>query len=329
MPIVSPNSKKKVDVTVFIPTFNGEKYLSALLNSLENQDFPGDFEILVIDSGSTDATISIIEEFKKVKIVQIPQEDFGHGKTRNLGAKLARGTYVVFLTQDAIPSDKNWLSEIIQPLSSNVAEAVFGKQIARENAFPSMKYDISDTFTQCGQDGNLHIIQGPINLNIFPEAVFYSDVNSATTRDFLVSKIPYRDVSYSEDFLFATDLLQAGYRKAYQPSAKVIHSNDVTYSEYLFRIFDETLSLRRNEISFSKPSMTRTVLRGFKNMLFSSIRILGDPDYPFRQKMKWLWGNNIYLFNKWRGIYLASNLDLNDVTRINKYSLEAHRSRQS
>ena len=68
MPIVSPDSKKKVEVTVFIPTFNGEKYIRALLDSLENQDFPGEFEILVIDSGSTDGTISTIEQFNKVKI---------------------------------------------------------------------------------------------------------------------------------------------------------------------------------------------------------------------------------------------------------------------
>jgi len=328
MPIVSPDSKKKVEVTLFIPTFNGEKYIRALLDSLENQDFPGEFEILVIDSGSTDGTISTIEQFNKVKIVQIPQEDFGHGKTRNHGAKLARGKYVVFLTQDAIPADKNWLTELIQPLSSNLAEAVFGKQIARENAFPSLKYDISDTFAQCGEDGKVHVIQGPINLDIFPEAVFYSDVNSATTKEFLMTIIPYRDVSYSEDFLFAADLLQAGYRKAYQPSAIVIHSNDVTYSEYLLRIFDETLSLRRNEISFSQPSLIATILRGVKNMLVSSMRILSDSDYSFKQKMKWLWGNNIYLFNKWRGIYLASNIDLSDVTQINKYSLEAHRSQK-
>ena len=83
-------SLKTVDVSIIILTKNGEEHLDALLQSVGEQETSCRTEIIVIDSGSRDNTLSIVDRYP-VRLHCIPPEEFGHGKTRNLGAGLARG----------------------------------------------------------------------------------------------------------------------------------------------------------------------------------------------------------------------------------------------
>ena len=78
-----------LDASVVILTYNGEQHIDEILASLTTQRFDGTYEILVIDSGSTDSTLDLIAKYPSVRLVQIPNSEFGHGKTRNLGAHLA------------------------------------------------------------------------------------------------------------------------------------------------------------------------------------------------------------------------------------------------
>ena len=330
MPLVPLSNKKKVDVTVFIPTFNGEKYLERLLTAVESQDFSGSFEILIIDSGSSDQTLEIISQHPLVRLVDIDQSEFGHGKTRNLAAKQARGTYIAYLSHDAIPVGKTWLSELVAPLDPTGLDCVgvVGKHVARENCSPLLKYDIRGVFDACGPDNEITIVDGsqkPVE-SMSAGELFYSDVNSATRTDFLLNTIAYRNVDYSEDLAFAQDFLSAGYKKAYVPSAVVEHSNDVTLSEYGKRVFDETLGMRK--VGEGRTSLTwiQAKLRAVRDVLKNSVWIIRDEDYSFGDKLKWLVVNPVYVWKKWANIHRALNVNLSDTERIQRYSLEAHRS---
>ena len=330
MPLVSPGSKGTVDATIFIPTFNGEKYLDRLLTAVESQDFAGNFEILVIDSGSSDATLDIIGTHQAVKFVEIPGSEFGHGKTRNLAAQLARGTNIAYLSHDAIPTDSHWLANITAPLDPTGLNCVgvVGKHIARSNCSPLLKYEIDGVFRACGPDGETTVIDGALSKTheLTPGELFYSDVNSATRREFLLNVIPYRDVNYSEDMAFARDLLEAGYRKAYAATAIVEHSNDVTFSEYGKRIFDENFGMRR--VGEGRQSLTwvQAKMRGVRDVLVCWGRIARDNDYNFGQKVKWFFVNPAYAWTKWVNIHRALNISLDDHKKIEKYSLEHSRS---
>ncbi|BDU11228.1 hypothetical protein AINA4_11490 [Aurantimicrobium sp. INA4] len=330
MPLVGPESTQAVDTTVFIPTFNGEKYLDQLLNSVEKQNFAGTFEILIIDSGSSDATLDIIAAHPAVRLVEIPGSEFGHGKTRNLAAKLARGTNIAYLSHDAIPTDSDWLTNITAPLDPAGLNCVgvVGKHIARSNCSPLLKYEIEGVFRACGSDGETTIIDGSLKKTheLTPGELFYSDVNSATRRDFLLNVIAYRDVNYSEDMAFAQDLLEAGYRKAYAAQAIVEHSNDVTFSEYGKRIFDENLGMRKVGQGRQSLSWVQAKLRAVRDILVSTSRIVRDRDYNFGQKLKWLLVNPAYAWTKWVNIHRALNISLEDEKKIAKYSLEASRA---
>jgi rhamnosyltransferase len=192
MPLATPESKGTVEATVFIPTFNGEKYLDRLLHAVEAQEYPGNFEILIIDSGSSDATLDIIGTHPAVKLVEIPGSEFGHGKTRNLAAKLSRGTYIAYLSHDAIPTDSHWLTNITAPLNPAGLDCVgvVGKHVARSNCSPLLKYEIEGVFRACGPDNKTTVIDGSLSKTheLTPGELFYSDVNSATRKEFLLRR---------------------------------------------------------------------------------------------------------------------------------------------
>ena len=104
-----------VEVSIIILTKNARNQFRDVLKAIFSQNTKYKFEVIVVDSGSTDETLKIAKEFD-TKLFQIPPEEFGHGKTRNYGAKLAKGKFLIYLTQDAIPSETNWLDQLLKLL---------------------------------------------------------------------------------------------------------------------------------------------------------------------------------------------------------------------
>ena len=317
-----------VDVTVVIPTLNGERFLAEVLDAVAGQRFAGRVETLVIDSGSTDATLRIVRDRPEVRLHEIPNAEFGHGRTRNLGARLARGRIVAFLTQDATPADDAWLGGLVSPLEEAGVEAVVGRQVPRNTAVPLLKYDIARVFDGLGPADEPTIVDRTGLDGADADAVgFYSDVNSAARRDFLVRTIPYRDVPYSEDLLFARDVLEAGYRKAYAPAGSVRHSNEVGIREYAGRMFDETVSLRRIGHDVPRYSRVGALLRAGRGAFVDTGRILRDPDYGIVDRAKWLVVNPAYHLARWSGLRRGGRIDLDDAAGLARRSWEARQRR--
>ena len=99
-------------VSVIIPAYNEENYIENCLRSLEKQTFK-DFEIIVVDDGSTDKTKSMLERFKEVMV--LVGKHAGPGASRNIGAKKAKGEVLVFVDAD-MTFDKEYLENLIEPL---------------------------------------------------------------------------------------------------------------------------------------------------------------------------------------------------------------------
>jgi rhamnosyltransferase len=316
-------------VTVAILTYNGETYLEAILEKLEEQEFDGLFETLVIDSGSKDSTLDIIARHPNVRLIQIPNEEFGHGRTRNLAAQHAQGEFVAFLTHDAVPGSTHWLAELIDPFRRFPdVVAVLGKQVARSRSFPLQKYEIHSMFHSLGPDHgttlfyNSPLIDDPLAIDAMG---YYSDVNSAVRRNFLLDVIPYRDVRYAEDQIFGKEVIAGGYTKAYAPRAFVRHSNDLSLREYGHRIFDETVGLR--QLGYELPAIGRfeTLKHAVRGILGDSLRISRDKAYSWRRRLFWLCVNPAYHWRKWSSYRASTMLDLDDDGAIRAGSLEHRR----
>src|SRR5215471_20318799 len=101
-----------IETSILIPTKNGAQDIGACLGAIYSQKHVRPFEVLVVDSGSTDATLEIVRRYP-ARIEQIPPEAFHHARTRNAVASLARGEFLVFLSQDAIPASDSWLVSLL------------------------------------------------------------------------------------------------------------------------------------------------------------------------------------------------------------------------
>ncbi|MGQ7408586.1 glycosyltransferase family 2 protein [Streptococcus suis] len=314
--------------TVFIPVYNGEKdHLEETLSALYRQQTNFEWDVLMTDSGSSDNSVAIIERFAEqygnLRLIHLKKEDYSHGGTRQMAAEMAQGEYMVYLSQDAVPHNEHWLSEMVAPFEiTDKIVAVLGRQKPRHYCFPAMKYDINAVFGEQGAEDAITIWQrkDPAHQGQYTKESFYSDVCSAAPRKFLVETIGYRDVAYSEDYEYGKDVLDAGYFKAYNGRAVVEHSNDVRLSEYRKRIFDETYNVRINSGITTKVSILSLVKNSLKASIKDSLRIVSDRDYNWKRKLYWLAINPLFHIEKWRGIRLANKIELG--TDIRNYSLE-------
>lgn len=319
-------------VTVFIPTFNGAKYLTECIESILHQQLPSGYklELLIIDSGSSDGTLDIISRYdKKLTLVQIPNSEFSHGGTRAKAAHLAKGEYILFLTQDATPKDEHWLANMIEPfyLTKQIG-CVFGRQVPRPNAAATIKREVATTFSGMAASDSILVHRSKSLINhkdVNAINTFFSDVNSAVRRDLLIGKVPFRDVNYAEDQSLAEDMQQKGYIKAYAPRSEVWHSNDYTARQYFHRKFDEYIGLKESVGLKQAPSI-RSLLLGWIRPTWHDWKFIRrDREYSPRSKVVWFIESPFYNFAAKAGMYQALRHYKND-SRRKRLSLE-HKSR--
>lgn len=109
-----------------VPVYNVEKYLKTCVDSILAQTFM-DFELLLIDDGSTDRSPQIIDDYAKadIRIKGIHKVNGGQSSARNLGVQNALGDYVVFLDSDDFIADENYLSDLNDNLVADTEVVMF------------------------------------------------------------------------------------------------------------------------------------------------------------------------------------------------------------
>lgn len=110
-------------ISVIIPSYDSEKTIDKTIEALLKQNYPKNYEIIVVDDGSTDRTEQVVKKFKYVKFVK--QKHKGPATARNLGAKLSKGNIILFTDSDCIP-DKNWIKNMVEPFKDKEIVGVSG-----------------------------------------------------------------------------------------------------------------------------------------------------------------------------------------------------------
>ncbi|ROQ18063.1 glycosyl transferase family 2 [Marinimicrobium koreense] len=122
-------------VSIIIPTFNEEEYLSNCLRSVKSIDYPNEkYEVIVVDNGSEDSTLEIARSYG-VKVYV--KENIKVGAVRNFGAENSYGDVLVFLDGDCVV-DKGWIRRGLELLDNN--SVVGGQYFLRENPYWVEKY---------------------------------------------------------------------------------------------------------------------------------------------------------------------------------------------
>lgn len=103
-----------MDVSIVIPTKNGGHLFEKLLDAVSNRRQKYEYEVICVDSGSR-TELDVIRKYP-CRLFQIEPSEFGHGKTRNYGASKGNGTYIIFITQDALQRIDTWLQNFIDAM---------------------------------------------------------------------------------------------------------------------------------------------------------------------------------------------------------------------
>ncbi|MEC9388321.1 MAG: glycosyltransferase [Pseudomonadota bacterium] len=227
----SASSKDVIKASIIIPTCNGGEIFKKVLKKVLAQRAPWEYEVIVLDSESTDGTVEVIQSHQDVIYKKIKRVNFNHGGTRNYGVSIAKGEFVAFLTQDALPTSEFWLYDLVTMLERFPnAAGVFGKHVAHDDATFFTRKELEEHF---GRFATLPLVlssdrKRPENIGVeeWKNLLhFYSDNNSCLRKS-IWKKLPYPEVQYGEDQLWADAIIKAGFTKLYCPTAVVKHSHD-------------------------------------------------------------------------------------------------------
>jgi rhamnosyltransferase len=220
-------------IRAIIPTRNAAEFLPVSL-ALLTELLPAD-QILLIDSASQDRTLEIANDFG-VCVHSIEQSTFNHGNTRNLARHLVgkEVDILVYLTQDAIPANANFLQELLQPFADETVGMVYGRQLPVPGAppleaFPRLFNYPAQSLVKSRQD------LATMGIKTF----FCSDSFCAyrVTAWDRVGGFP-QDVIVGEDQYIAAQMITNDLKIAYAANAEVYHSHSYTVLQEFQRYFD-------------------------------------------------------------------------------------------
>jgi glucosyl-dolichyl phosphate glucuronosyltransferase len=213
--------------SIIICTYNRATDLKFTIEKLHDINYNRDeYEVIVVDNGSTDNTEKIVNELslRLSKIIYLREEKQGLAHARNAGLSIASGKFVAFLDDDAYP-DKEWIKEFDQAFNQLSVMCVGGAVVPsfqRSKEWPKWIHKrLRGLFSvvDYGKKRDLHYPDYPIGTNIgFRRAIFaevgFFDSSFGRSRDCLLSM---------EETDICLRIEEAGYRIVYNPSAVVHH----------------------------------------------------------------------------------------------------------
>lgn len=229
-------------ISVVVPTLNGGDQFAHLCRHLGSLSQRLNLEVLIIDSGSRDGTVSYAER-AGLRLHAVTQAEFGHGRTRNLGVQLTKGEIVCFLTQDVLPCTPDWPVKFREALLQSGTAGVYGRQVPRdatsmEMFFVALNYPVEPLKFEPQLGGH----------HPRPGRVLFSNAFSAVRRD-VITRVPFaEDARFSEDQLWAHQALAAGYSIAYEPAAEALHAHKYSPAGLFRRSYMVGRALRSHAI---------------------------------------------------------------------------------
>ena len=196
-------------VSIIIRTKNEGSTLPAVFSALQNQT-RSDYEVILVDSGSTDNSLEIARACH-ARIIEIPPSSFSYGYALNIGFAAAQGEYGISLAGHAVPANSYWLQELLKPFAAPQVAGATSRQLQHwwhrswALSWFSLLYRCLGLHSQAIISHLFVNSCSAIRLSVWRELPFDESLPSC------------------EDQLWARQALRLGYRLAYCPDSLVIH----------------------------------------------------------------------------------------------------------
>lgn len=275
-------------VSIIIPAYNSEKTIKRCLNSIYNQKYT-DYEIVVINDGSTDGTLSILEEYNLIydNFILINKKNEGVSVARNLGIDRATGDYILFMDADDYIRD-DYLDLLVSPLINNNCKIVIsGYKVLNSTMILS---DISSL------EDNKGIVSKNVVLKLLVSSFkdrLYGYVWRCLFDSSLLKSIRFENnLKISEDFLFICQVVNSTDKVYLLPEEAyyyVCNPESVT-ANYIPSLYDDMVEINNivfKEICENNPELydgyyscvANTYLRALQN---TSRGLINEKDAVFK-----------------------------------------------
>ena len=261
-----------VRVSIVIRSYNEEKHIARLLNGIIEQTVK-DLEIILVDSGSTDATVAIASRYP-VRTLTIKKERFSFGRSLNIGCESARGDFIVLASAHVYPVYKDWLENLLKPFEDPKMALVYGKQRGDKTT----KYSENQIFKKWF----------PEDSNAKQPHPFCNNANAAIRRSVWMQRAYDETLTGLEELEWARHAVQMGHKIAYSSEAEVIHVHNETPSDIYNRYRREAIALK------TIYPQEQFILWDFFRLL--SINSLSDYYHAVRDEVFWRNIAGIFIF---------------------------------
>lgn len=217
-----------MSVAVVIRAFNEESHIGRLMTGIRHQTVQPD-EVILVDSGSTDATVSIAEAFG-AELVSVARENFSFGRALNQGIAATEADLVVIASAHVYPIFDDWLERLLEPFDDSTVGLSFGRQTVPEDGRFSERRLLEQWFPRESRRDREH--------------PFCNNANAAIRRS-LWWEQPYDEqLTGLEDLAWAKTIIARGRVLAYAADAPVVHVHDESFAQVVNRYRREAIAHR-------------------------------------------------------------------------------------
>ncbi|HLF73975.1 MAG TPA: glycosyltransferase family 2 protein [Anaerolineales bacterium] len=261
-----------MNCSIVIRAYNEEKHIGRLLEGIRRQTLKN-VEIILVDSGSSDGTVSVAESFG-AQIVRIPPDEFTFGRSLNLGVQAARGELVVIASAHVYPVYPDWLESLLRPFEDERVALTYGKQRAPDSAMFSEMQIFHQWYPDASKPRQ--------------ETAFCNNANAAIRKS-LWQKNPYDEtLTGLEDLAWAKWAREQGYDIAYVAEAEIIHVHDETPRGVFNRY-------RREGMAF-KTIYPESHFNLYDFLRLTAMNTFSDLWYAARERVLWKNLSSIFWF---------------------------------
>jgi glycosyltransferase involved in cell wall biosynthesis len=239
-------------VSLIVRCFNEEAHIGRLLTGALRQTHPPE-EILVVDSGSTDATLAIASKFD-VRVVSIPPEHFSFGHALNAGMAASTAEVSVFASAHVYPVYDTWIERLVAPLDDKSVALSYGRQQTPANGRFSEQRLLSQWFPAQSAYRQRH--------------PFCNNANAAIRRVVWEQRHYDEQLTGLEDLDWAKHAMEAGHSIAYVAEAPVVHVHQESFGQVINRYRREAIA--HKDIYHDQDMGVLAAMR------LAAINILGD-----------------------------------------------------
>ena len=225
---------ENIKVDVIIPAYHPGKEFSALIDCLVKQTIPV-HRIIVMNTEKAFWNPELENRYSLLEVHHLKKQEFDHGGTRARAAELSDAEVMVFMTQDAMPSDQKLLENLVKALMQNTD---IGAAYARQ--LPNAECSFVERYTRSFNYPDQSVVKTKKDLPVHGIKTFFcSNVCAAYKKDIYQKMGGFiRKAIFNEDMIYAGRLIQEGYGIAYAADAKVIHSHNYSCMQQFHRNFD-------------------------------------------------------------------------------------------